>query len=65
MHLEDLRSEETRNLKQEVKCLRHELQQLKAAVKKVHAAKGRYHNQQAMCDLYDLLGLINVRPENV
>lgn len=35
---------------------------LEAAVRKLHAAKGRYHTQLACCDLYDLLGLPNVRP---
>lgn len=27
------------------------------AVKRMHAAKGRYHSQHATCDLYELLGL--------
>lgn len=27
------------------------------AIKRMHAAKGRYHSQHAACDLYDLLGL--------
>jgi len=31
-------------------------------VKKVHAAKGRYHSQLAMCDLYEACGLPCVRP---
>jgi hypothetical protein len=31
-------------------------------VKKVHKAKGRYHTQLAMCDLYDVCGLPNFRP---
>lgn len=31
-------------------------------VKKVHSAKGRYHSQLAMCDLYDACGLPNERP---
>ena len=35
---------------------------LKPLVKKVHKAKGRYHTQLAMCDLYDACGLPNVRP---
>lgn len=35
---------------------------LEKAVRKLHAAKGRHHNQIAACDLYDLLGLPNVRP---
>ena len=32
------------------------------AVQKTHAAKGRYHTQIAMCELYDLVGLPNVKP---
>ena len=32
-------------------------------IKAVHRAKGRYHSQQAMCDLYDACGLSNTRPE--
>ena len=35
---------------------------LEKAVRKLHAARGRYHNQIAACDLYDLLGLPNFRP---
>ena len=35
---------------------------LKAAIKKVHAAKGRHHSQIAMCDLFDLANLPCVRP---
>ena len=35
---------------------------LEKAVRKLHAAKGRHHNQIAACDLYDLLGLPNFRP---
>lgn len=42
--------------------LKEQFEQLKAAVKKVHMAKGRYHSQLAMCDLYDLCGLPNQRP---
>lgn len=33
-----------------------------ALVNAVHKAKGRYHNQLAMCDLYDHFNLPNVRP---
>ena len=32
------------------------------AIKKLHAAKGRYHTQIAACDLYDLCNLKNERP---
>ena len=35
---------------------------LKRAVLSVHEAKGRYHSQIAMCDLYDACGLNNERP---
>lgn len=34
-----------------------------ALVAKVHAAKGRYHSQIAMCDLYDACNLPNERPK--
>ncbi|WP_114969393.1 hypothetical protein [Rhodoferax ferrireducens] len=32
-------------------------------VRAVHRAKGRYHSQLAMCNLYDACGLPNTRPE--
>ena len=35
---------------------------IKKLVQKVHKAKGRYHSQIAMCDLYDACNLLNVRP---
>lgn len=35
---------------------------LHAAIRRMHACKGRYHMQLATCDLYDLLDLPNVRP---
>lgn len=41
---------------------RLEILNLRELIVKVHAAKGRYHSQQAMCDLYDAVGLPNVRP---
>ena len=44
-----------------MKELHDELQALKSAVKRVHEAKGRYHSQIAMCDLYDLCKLPNER----
>jgi hypothetical protein len=31
-------------------------------IKRLHAAKGRYHNQIAICDLFDAVGLPNKRP---
>ena len=37
--------------------------ELESLVRKVHTAKGRYHTQIAMCDLYDSVGLINERPK--
>lgn len=46
----------------EIMRLENALELLKDAVRKVHAAKGRYHSQQAMCDLYEAVGLPNVRP---
>lgn len=33
------------------------------AVKKLHAAKGRYHTQLATCDLFELHGLPCERPK--
>ena len=36
---------------------------LRDAVKRLHAAKGRYHTQHAICDLFDLVGLKNERPK--
>jgi GTP1/Obg family GTP-binding protein len=41
---------------------RLELATLQAKVASVHKAKGRYHSQLAMCDLYAACGLPNVRP---
>ena len=45
-----------------MKELNDELMALKRAVKRVHEAKGRYHSQLSMCDLYDLCKLPNERP---
>lgn len=36
---------------------------MRDAVKLLHAAKGRYHTQLAICDLFDLVGLKNERPK--
>ena len=36
--------------------------ELVQAVRKVHDAKGRYHSQLAMCDLYNLCVLPHERP---
>ena len=40
-----------------------ELATIRAAIRKLHAAKGRYHTQLAACDLFDLVGLPNERPK--
>lgn len=40
-----------------------ELEGVIKAVHKFHAAKGRYHTQLAVCDLFDLCGLPNERPK--
>jgi hypothetical protein len=45
-----------------MKELNDEMLALKRAVKRVHEARGRYHSQIAMCDLYDLCKLPNERP---
>ena len=37
--------------------------ELESAIKKLHKAKGRYNSQNAVCDLYDLLGLHTVRTD--
>ncbi|MDD2730389.1 hypothetical protein [Malikia sp.] len=42
--------------------LQHENEQLRKAVAKLHAARGRHHTQLAACDLFDLCGLPNERP---
>ncbi len=39
------------------------IKELEMAIAKTHTAKGRYHSQIAMCDLYDLVGIPSVRPE--
>ena len=47
-------------------CLRSmvvERTKLRDAIKRLHAAKGRYHTQIAACDLFDLVGLKNERPK--
>ena len=37
--------------------------EMRDAVKNLHAAKGRYHTQIACCDLFDLFDLKNERPK--
>jgi hypothetical protein len=39
-----------------------EIEALRAAITKLHKAKGRYHTQLAVCDLFELCGLTAVRP---
>ena len=42
--------------------LNMERARMRDAVKRLHAAKGRYHTQHALCDLFDICGLPNERP---
>ena len=52
-------------LQDALECIRSltvEREKLRDAVKNLHAAKGRYHTQLALCDLFDLVGLKNERP---
>ena len=46
----------------ELRRLHAENEAMRSAIKKLHAAKGRYHTQIAACDLYDMCGLKNERP---
>ncbi len=39
------------------------LHRVEGLVNKVYKAKGRYHTQHAMCDLYDAVGIPNERPQ--
>ena len=51
------------NVAQEcIRALLAKQSKLRDAVKRLHAAKGRYHTQIACCDLFDLVGLKNERP---
>ena len=55
-----------RRLSDAQECIRTllvELSTMRVAVKRLHAAKGRYHTQHAICDLFDLVGLKNERPK--
>ena len=45
-----------------IRTLLAERAKMRDAVKRLHAAKGRYHTQIAACDLFDLVGLKNERP---
>lgn len=52
-------------LQDALECIRNlsaERVNVRAAVHRLHAAKGRYHTQIAACDLFDLVGLKNERP---
>lgn len=57
-----LLSDVTRPESIDVGLMRAEIERLKTAIKRTHSANGRYHSQLAMCDLYDAVGLPNVRP---
>lgn len=46
-----------------IRTLLAERSKLRDSVKRLHAAKGRYHTQIAACDLFDLCGLKNERPK--
>ena len=46
-----------------IRTLLAERSKLRDSVKRLHAAKGRYHTQIAACDLFDLVGLKNERPK--
>ena len=48
----------------EIVALKEQRDELRNSVKRLHAAKGRYHTQHAICDLFDLCGLRNERPKN-
>ena len=45
-----------------IEKLEAENEELRAAITKLHKAKGRYHTQIAVCDLFELCGLTAVRP---
>ena len=47
-----------------LKLAAQRLRELDKLVKAVHSAKGRHHNQIAMCDLYEACGLPFQRPKN-
>ena len=48
--------------KEDIRTLTVERERLRNSVERLHAAKGRYHTQLAICDLFDLVGLKNERP---
>jgi hypothetical protein len=43
--------------------LQAENEALRSAIVKLHKAKGRYHTQLAVCDLFELCGLTAERPK--
>ena len=47
----------------ELRRLYAENEALRAAINKLHKAKGRYHTQLAVCDLFELCGLTAERPK--
>lgn len=59
----EMLNEEIGRLRREVETWRAHCKKVDDLVRKVHTAKGRYHTQLAMCDLYDAVGLPNERPK--
>ena len=49
-------------LAQRLNAVEQQRDALRAAIKKLHSSRGRYHTQIAACDLYDLCNLKNERP---
>ena len=49
-------------LAQHCTMLEAQIETLRTLTTKVHSAKGRYHTQIAMCDLFDAVDLPNERP---
>ena len=47
----------------ELRRLHTENEVLRSAITKLHKAKGRYHTQLAVCDLFELCGLTAERPK--
>ena len=46
----------------ELRRLHTENEAMRAAIKKLHSSRGRYHTQLAACDLYEMCNLPTVRP---
>ena len=51
------------NESEDQRHMQRRILQLEDAIKALHSARGRYHTQLAACDLFDLCGLSNTRPE--